>query len=282
MDQVEETVLEEEVAPNEVTEETETEVEAEEAQAVDSEEEETTIEFEEVEYNGKQYQVPSELKDALLMQGDYTRKTQEVAEQRKAFEQQRQEFEQAVQAQQQNLQEYAQIAAIDGQLEQYKSVDWNKFTEDDPVQAQQEFFKYQQLKDMRQGMAEQVKQREYEALQKQQATLAKQLEQGKETLAKEIPGWSDDLRNDLASHGQTYGYSAEEMNQVIDPRAIKVLNDAYLYRKSLNKATAKPKPEVKPVKPIKGKSSGKKDPNKMSIDDWMRERNKEVARRDAP
>jgi hypothetical protein len=40
----------------------------------------------EVEYEGKTYCLPPELRDALLRQADYTRKTQEVAQARKALE----------------------------------------------------------------------------------------------------------------------------------------------------------------------------------------------------
>src|SRR5215216_3195421 len=43
-------------------------------------------EFEDVDFAGKQYRLPKELKSALMMQADYTRKTQDVAEQRKALE----------------------------------------------------------------------------------------------------------------------------------------------------------------------------------------------------
>jgi hypothetical protein len=39
---------------------------------------------EEIEHEGRKYLVPKALKPLLLMQADYTRKTQEVAEQRRA------------------------------------------------------------------------------------------------------------------------------------------------------------------------------------------------------
>ena len=47
-------------------------------------------EAEEVDFEGKKYLVAKELKDALLRQSDYTRKTQEVAETRKQIEAERQ------------------------------------------------------------------------------------------------------------------------------------------------------------------------------------------------
>src|SRR5215475_66105 len=42
--------------------------------------------LEEVEFAGKQYRLPKELKSALMMHTDYTRKTQEVAQGRRTFD----------------------------------------------------------------------------------------------------------------------------------------------------------------------------------------------------
>ena len=42
---------------------------------------------EEVDWDGAKYRVPKPLKDALLRQADYTRKTQELADQRRTVEQ---------------------------------------------------------------------------------------------------------------------------------------------------------------------------------------------------
>src|SRR5215204_3179929 len=50
-------------------------------------------ELEEIERNGKKYKIPTALKSELLMQQDYTRKTQEVAEQRRAIEAEQQALE---------------------------------------------------------------------------------------------------------------------------------------------------------------------------------------------
>jgi hypothetical protein len=49
---------------------------------------------EEVDYEGEKYKLPKKLKDALLRQQDYTQKTQQVAEQRRAIEAQAQQVQQ--------------------------------------------------------------------------------------------------------------------------------------------------------------------------------------------
>src|SRR5687768_12106596 len=50
--------------------------------------------FEEIERNGRKATIPAWLKPELMMQADYTRKTQELAETRRAFEAERAAAEQ--------------------------------------------------------------------------------------------------------------------------------------------------------------------------------------------
>ena len=82
---VEESV-EAEAEATEIEEADETEDDAEEGDDDDDEGDDGAPAFERVNYEGTEYEVPTALKDALLRQSDYTRKTQEVSEQRKALE----------------------------------------------------------------------------------------------------------------------------------------------------------------------------------------------------
>jgi len=276
-DQAEMAVEEEVIETPEVEETPETsqdEPEGEETEETGEEEE-----IEEVEYEGKKYQVPQELKAALLRQADYTKKTQEVAEQRRAFEQQQAETEQVLKFRQENLQGFAQLAAIDSQLQQYSQVDWQQYSQEDAQAAQQAFFQYNQLKEARGNLAGQLHHKESEALHRQREELAKRVEEGRAALTREIKDWTPQKAQELSKHGETYGFTAQEMSSVADPRMVRVLHDAYLYRQMLNKATPKPETKtVKPMKSIKGKTSGSKDPEKMSTDEWMAWRNKQIKR----
>ncbi len=267
-EQAEETEILEEI--NEENEEVTTEE--------DPEEKTPEVEFIEVERNGKKYTVPKDLEPELLMQSDYTRKTQEVAEVRKALEREQQEFQQAVQTQQQNMQGHAQLAAIRSQLQQYQNVDWTQFSEADPQAAQQAFFQYSQLKDAAGNLSQQLQQQEAVALQQQREVHAKRLEQGKAELAKDIPGWNADLAQEIIAHGSSYGFSENELKSVIDPRMVKVLNDARMYRQSIKKVTqSKPAEQVKPAQKVRGGASVNVNPDKMPIDQWMKWRNKQLS-----
>ena len=239
----------------------------------------------EVEYEGKQYRVPPELKDALLRHSDYTQKTQEVAKtrqeiesERAAFEQERQLAAQSYQRQQANLQAYANLSALDARLEQYGSVNWQQWSDQDPVEAQKAFFEYNQAKEQRAQLANYIYTQEQQA-QAEQARAAMQMaERGREVLAKEIPNWSSETANAIRSVGQQIGFNDAELSTVVDPRIVKTLYYAKIGLEALNKAkTSKPSAvEAKPVKTIKtGSGNTNVDPDSMSVDDWVKWRNKQ-------
>ena len=276
MDQAQEAIQDdivtEEPQPEAVEAQEEVTEEAEETGGLIEQPEDETVE---IDYKGQKYNLPPELKDAFLRNEDYTQKSQTVADDRKALESQQQQFQQAAQMQQQNMQGHAQLAALQNQLQQYTNVDWDAFSESDPTAAQKAFFSYTQLKDATTNLGNQLQQQQSQALQQQQVSLAKQTEQGKAELARDIKGWSTELAQKLNTHGETYGFTSQEMDQVNDPRMVKILNDAYLYRQSL-KQPSQPKVEAKPTSKVKGKSTGTPDPNKMSGDEWLKWRNKQI------
>lgn len=276
----------EEVETQETVDSNEQPTDEQVSENVDDENQDAEPEEVEVEYEGKQYRVPPELKDALLRHLDYTQKTQEVAKtrqeiesERAAFEQERQLAAQSYQRQQANLQAYANLSALDGKLEQYGSVNWQAWSDQDPVEAQKAFFEYNQAKDQRAQLANYIYTQEQQS-QAEQAKAAMQMaERGREVLLKEIPNWSPDTANALRSVGQQIGFNDSELSTVIDPRIVKTLYYAKIGLEALNKAKAS-KPtvtEAKPVKTIKtGSSSAHTDPDNMSVDDWVKWRNKQT------
>ena len=100
-----------------------------------AEEQQPEDEAEEVEFEGKAYKVPKEIKGALLRQSDYTQKTQELATLRKQAEDRMQFAE----AQQQLMaavhQEATEYAALKKQLENFNNMDWQALYSADPGQA---------------------------------------------------------------------------------------------------------------------------------------------------
>ena len=241
----------------EVEEETE-EVE-EEQEEEDSEEEQPSATVK-LKVNGEEIEKPLDEVVALAQQGmDYTQKTQAVAEQRKqveayaqALQAQEQSFQQQVALQQALIQDIAQITALDQQIERFNQVNWQALSDSDPVEAQKLFFQYNQLNQQRQQMANQLGGKQQQLTRQQAQYLQEKVKQGAEILSREIPNWGKDLAVELRNAGvKEYGFSDEEMAQVIDPRHVKVLHDALQWRKlqanqpAKNKV-AQAKPMLKP------------------------------------
>ena len=236
---------------------------------------------EEVEHEGQKYKVPKALKPALMMHQDYTRKTQEVAEQRRALETQQQQLAQQAQAQQEYLQEAANVVALDDQIKQFEQVDWTALSQQDPAKAQQLWMTFSQLKDNRAAMLGQLQQKEQQKALEAQQNLAKQIEQSNAVLARDIKGWSPELAGKLRDFAvEKLGFSAQELGQVTDARIVKLLHRAYvgnqLVAKQMGAATQTTTPQAKPVPTVGANAPAGKDPGRMSTDEWMKHRNEQL------
>ena len=229
---------------------------------------------EEVEHEGKKYKIPKELKSALMMQADYTRKTQEVAELRKAAENERDAVKRQAEVQQSDIREYAQLYSIEERLKQFEQVNWQQYSQQDPVQAQASWFEYSQLKDQGHKLATNVSQRERQREFERQQETAKQIEQGQASLAKEIKGWSPELGVKLQVFAKSEGWSDREISNITVAQ-VKTLHSKYLISEQLvKKQSTAPKIEAKPVTQVGGGgATSKKSPSQMTdkeFSDWRR------------
>jgi hypothetical protein len=236
---------------------------------------------EEIEHEGQRYKVPKALKGAFLMHSDYTRKTQELAEQRKEAEATRERY---LKADSELVEARAQEKALETSLKEFEQVDWNKFSETDPVQAQKLFFQYQQLKDLKQQATQRTAQLEQTRTSEQQHHVAKLIAQGQEVLSRDIPNWNPDTAKKVSEFAvREYGFTSDELRQVYDPRVVKVLHAAMIGNQVLkqsSKPKAPPAQLVKPVTKVSGNStpakSGLRDD--MSMADWMKTRNQQLSK----
>lgn len=270
------------------TEENETEAtdEPEELEPEGETEETAEDEGEEVEFEGKNYKLPKELKDALLRQADYTKKTQEVAEQRKSIESQRANAEIAIQAVTQFQKEFSELTLVNNQLEHFKGFDWNEAINESPQDAMRLQMKYQQLVESRNELTGRINSIQQDVEQRRNAELQAAIQQGEAILSKEIPGWGQEKKQAVAKAAMdVYGFSQNELSGVTDPRMIKVLHDAAEFAKmkkeSLTKIKTTEKPELKPTTVIKATGSSKSatNPDKMSTEEWLKWREADLKKK---
>lgn len=223
-------------------------------EAPEPEAEDDDEDWQEIEWKGKTIKVP---KGAAMMQADYTRKTQELAEQRKAVET---TLAQASEVTQAERQLEGQFIALQNTIASYQDIDWQTWVEQDPVAAQKARFELDDLRAQAQQIASQHQQVSTQRQALAQQTAAQRIAQGQKELAERIPNWGREVQTKLIEVGQSaYRFSPDELNAIDDPRMIEVLHDAYQYRqmKQAEKQRAKvaAKTAVKPVPVLKGNAA---------------------------
>jgi len=241
----------------------------------------TDPEFEEVEYEGKRYALPKELKDAILRQSDYTRKTQELAQQREQSAAEIATEKARIEADRANFQAAARLVALDDRLQQFANVDWQALSQSDPVAAQQQFFQYQQLKDARGGLVAQIQQHESQrALQEREAT-ARAMQQANEVLGREIKGWSPEVAKELRAVAKSLGADDKSVDSIREPWIVKALYAQKVLSEMTAKAQAKPPPP--PATVVKTVTGGAQraavDPDKMTPEQFAKWRNADLRKR---
>jgi hypothetical protein len=267
----------------EVDESGEEEVVADESmEAQDEGDEEVEYDEEELQEEPQRFTVKAagEEKEVTLdelMQGyqlgaDYTKKTQEVAEQRKAVE----ADQQAIIEAQQVRDTYAQrLKSVEEFLETTtnSSEDLAKLKENDPIgyamKVAENTEKKEQLAQVR---AEQQRLAQEQQVAHQQRMIQFVQEEAKK-LSQVLPEFSDpikgeQLRNEIRNYGKSIGFTDQELANVYDSRHFVILNKARLYdqlQKSKPSVTKKVAKAPKMVKPGTKVKEGDRDVRKKQM-----------------
>ena len=250
----------------------------------DSEEQpEAVPEVETVEFEGKEYNIPPELKGAIMRQSDYTTKTQEVAEQRKDLEADRQRFQEAIQLQTAHTEAYTQLGILDQQLAYYNGLDWNTWAAQDPNAAQQAQIQLNGIREQRTQVMEKLNSSQAESQQKAHTETARVVEANRAKIEKTVPNWSSDTEKAVFDFGIQSGLTESQLAGTnYDPVLIGILNKARLFDELQQKQTgSKPKksepvPQATRVKPKRTAQKGLHDG--LSVDEWMKRREAQIAR----
>ena len=176
-----------------------------------------------------------------LRQADYTKKTTELAEQRKAAEA---EVSKAREERNQYMQGLQRAQAVlETQLQEQQQIDWPALLESDPV----EYLKQQHLAQTRQAQLQQTYQQrqqlEAAAKAEHDSALKAHAESQREELIAKIPEWKDPEKmksgaTELREYLKTQGLTEQEIYSVIDHRAIVQSYKAMKYDQMMAKAKA--------------------------------------------
>ncbi len=206
--------VEREEAPAEVEQEgsTTTETLAEHADSTPVEE------LIEVDYEGAKVKVPSKVKDALLRQADYTRKTQEVAEVRRTAERELAMVRQQMQLSAQLAPAMGQLANMDAQLRQIHEQLSPDLEVNDPLRYSTLGTKLNTLLMQRQQFAQGLQQHHMQLMQNMQQGQSKMLqERAQAELPKVkavIKDFSPETGKELLEYAKNTGYSQEEIESI--------------------------------------------------------------------
>ena len=214
----------------------EEEEEREEVEAAEPELYKVVIDGEEVEVS------LDELQKGYSRQSDYTRKTQQLAQQRKEAEALQQDYAQRVQQLNQfaeNLQQQPDIPEPQWTADPQA---WERLRHEDPVQFVLEKDAARDREIARQQRQQQVQYLQSEQAQLQHQQFSQHLDGQRQQLNELIPAWSDketakSEKQELRKWASdAYGLTEQDLSQAYDARLVKILYDAWSANKTQSQA----------------------------------------------
>ncbi len=199
---------------------------------------------------------------------DYTKKSQAVAEERKAVEAERQAVQEAKAMRDQYAQRLEIIESMLNQPQEVENLDYLKET--DPigyaVKVAEMSQKEKQLAQVRAERERIMQQQEYDRQQQMRQTIAAESEK----LVAAIPEYADPnkgetIRKEIRSFGKQMGFSDEELANVFDSRAVLTLYKAMQYDKLQSSKPAVNKKVSEAPKAIKPGVSKPRDSNSEEL-----------------
>ena len=272
-------------------EETEAE-QAEEAQAEDKDEAPEAETEWEVEFGGQVRKLPKGITEAVAkevqefgqsLHADYTRKTQEIAQQRQKAEADATAAAEMLKLTHEHADLIADFRMVQRQIESISQADLAALSETDPLKAQQKMVQLMQLQQAQQRIGAQLQQTVSDMQGKQTEAAKAKLAEAEATLQKEMGGkWGQETRQALTQYAKSLGFSDAELSQVADPRVVLLLHKAQQFDAFKASTAATVKRVSQPAKTLKPSAAGTaKSIQKASVDDAMKRLARTGSRQDA-
>lgn len=250
-----------------------------EAEVAESDGLEPEEEFFELELDGEVHLLPAALKGAVLRQADYTRKTQELAEHRRALEAEREAFTREASESRRASRDRVRLAVLDEHLAEFEGVDWEAVAAEDPEGAERLWARFQALAEARGDLVRAVEEGDARnELRAARATADAMAKTGAQ-LRQEIEGWSPDVAAKLVDYAQAFGVTLEELAEAADPRLWKLLHKAWKADQTSQGEAADQVHAVRPAVVLGGAGAGGGGVrDELGTKEWMRRRNERAAR----
>jgi hypothetical protein len=214
---------------------------------------------------------------------DYTRKTQQLAEQRKVIEAEKAKIDEASKLRDQ----YAQrLQVIEQVLAQSPQEDMAALKETDPigyaVKMAEQVEREKQLAAVRQERA-QLAQRQYA---EQQERLKLHIAREAELLKEKLPDYADEtkgavLRHEIKEYAKSSGYTEQDLNSVYDHKAIVHLYKSMMYDRLIKSKPATAKRVAEAPKTLRPGTTQQSDPKQDVVKKLKGQLRKTGKQRDA-
>jgi hypothetical protein len=215
---------------------------------------------------------------------DYTRKSQEVAEQRKALAAEAEYVARVKTLTDEGQRTFARGLQLREEVEQLAKVDLQALWQSQPDQARRVSDLLSAKQAEFQRVVAQVGEYEAQVARAEQQAVARREQDGRDYVAKTVKGWSDTHAAEAVAYAVKHGVPEEQAKQWARyPREAIWAWKAAQFDKLQAAAKAPPKPAAAPTAPVaavRGRPApAAPDPDSMSDDQWLKWRNAQLAKR---
>ena len=209
----------------------------EQSDEAEAEEEEDKPPVFTVKVDGKNVEVTlEELRKGYSREADYTRKTQQVSEERRAFQAE-------AELVRTERQQYSQLlGSLQAQLQQNAApqVDMDRLYSEDPIEGVRQKELARDAEKVHAAIVSEKQRLSHIQAQEQYQSMQAHLAQQQDAMLKAIPEWSnpDKAKAEktlLIEWGQKLGFSSDELKNIFDHRAVVALRKAALYDQMMTK-----------------------------------------------
>jgi hypothetical protein len=240
---------------------------------------------EEFEWEGKQVKGPKGLKDGVLRQADYTRKTQATAQRERELDVREASIVQRTRASEEELTARAQLFHVDSELARFKDYDWPTYQahRQQDILAADEAWNYKaHLSAQKQEIGKQISAAETARSAEAQQDTAKRMHETEQYARSK--GWTAETDKQVIDFALSKGATKEALGQMMSPLVYEMIHLARLGQQLLDKpATPKPVPQTQPLKVVAAKANPPARVNlydpKTSMDDYAAARQKQIEAR---
>ena len=185
---------------------------------------EETSDLADLEWEGVTFKAPTKVKEALMRQADYTRKTQEVADERRTLEHAKAVAQSAALEKvfvESITQEQQELAVIDAYLQQAGKMDWASMSADQMLRAKIEI---DGIKERRGALKDAIEGKRAKFQEDMKARITELRGKSREEASKRIRGFTEETEGAMRKFAQSKGLSDTEIDNVfMDPRSMHIV-----------------------------------------------------------